>query len=172
MADDLWLPGARRQLKKSPVDGKLKVLIVLDARLFCVRDAKGKDTDQISDSMLQQAATLFQRVVILPVYGWVLEKPIREAVARLGLAFEVEDPLQGSVQSRVELLKKKIMILGGRIKPHKNPREISHLNIDKYTEGDHILFARKDDWERLGLKLDKPETFEDHTRNRKRKAFW
>jgi len=171
MAEDLWLPGARRQLKKS-LDPNMKVLIVLDARLFCVRDAKGKDTDQISDSMLQQAGGLYQKVVIMPVYGWVLEKPIREAVDRLGLHFEIEDPLQGSVQSRVELLKKKIMILGGRIKPHKNPREISHLNIDKYVEGDHILFARRDDWERVGLKLDKPETFEDHSSKRKRKAFW
>jgi len=149
------------------------VLFVLDPALFFKRDAKGTVLEEVSESMLRQAVSKFDRVVVFPVYGLAKAQLLQEAIGSLQLQVEVAPVMGGSTHATVaEALKQKLLSLGAEIRHHQNPREISHLNIEKFLLSDHIIIVRKDDWERVGLELDKPESFEDAAKKRKNRSFW
>jgi len=173
MAIDQWFSGPRKKLQGQREGPPRRVLFVLDPSLFFKRDAKGTVLSEASEAMLRQAVTKFDKVVVFPVYGLASAQVLQEAVASYQLDVEVAPLVGGSTNATVaEMLKQKLLSLGAEIKHHTNPREISHLNIEKFLVSDHILIARKDDWAKAGLELDKPESFEDVAKKRKNKSFW
>ena len=149
------------------------MLFVLDPSLFFKRDAKGTVLSEVSEAMLRQAVAKFDKVVVFPVYGLASTQVLQEAVATYQLDVDMAPLMSGATNSTVaEMLRQRLLSLGAEIKHHINPREISHLNIEKFMLSDHILIVRKDDWAKAGLELDKPESFEDVAKKRKNKSFW
>ena len=171
---DQWLPGPRKRIKASTVArSEGNVLIVLDPHLFSIRDKKGKVTDTYSELMLTQASDLYDRVLIFCVYGKSGANALKELVESIDGLNNIEfEECSDKLSTATETLKRHIIALGGRIKHVKNPREINHLNLHKFVIGEHIKFSRVDDWEKVGLKLDKTKSFDDLTKARKGKSFW
>lgn len=173
MAIDQWFAGPRKKPKGQREGPPRRVLFVLDPSMFFKRDAKGTVLSEVSESMLRQALSKFDKVVVFPVYGLASAQVLQEAVATYQLEVEVAPLVSGATNATVaEMLKQKLISLGAEIKHHLNPREISHLNIEKFMISDHILIARREDWAKAGLELDKPESFEDVAKKRKNRSFW
>jgi hypothetical protein len=167
---DQWLPGPRR-FKTPTVDLK-KILIVLQPAFFLQRGPKGEMLEEYSVDMLREAAGMFDRVLIIDEMAntkYNQLESLTKSTVEHGL--DMFPVILGSLKS-IERLKERIIELGGRIKFAKNPREITVLNIDKWVEGDHIVFVRLDDHDKIGLTLDKVKSFDDLSSSRKKKSFW
>lgn len=174
---DQWFPGKRKRFKaRGSLDGEGgepegKILICHDPRLFGKRDKDGLILDEMSESMLMQACDLYDQVLVFCVECQAC-KDVKSLAESLGLSkveviFQPEDPLL-----RTEQMRKRIIQAGGRIKPAKNPREITYFNMERFVVSEHMVFAGREDWQKIGLELDKPQSFEDLHKERKKRSFW
>lgn len=173
---DQWLPGPRRHFKVRPgeegAEGEARrVLVVLDPRLFGKRDHNDIILDEMSEDMLRQASSLYDQVTVFCEECQACRdvKQLAESLVltNVEVVFAPQDFLE-----KTEELRKRILAVGGKIKAVKNPREIAYHNIERFILSGHILFARRDDWKKVGLELDKPKTFKDVQKERKGKSFW
>lgn len=174
--DNQWLPGPRRHFKVRPgeeggEDKSRKVLVVLDPRLFGKRDPHDLILDEMSEDMLRQASSLYDQVIVFCEECQACRDVKRLAegasLANVEVVFAPEDFLE-----KTEELRKRILAVGGKIKAVKNPREIAYHNLERFVLSGHIIFARREDWKKVGLELDKPKTFKDVQGERKKRVFW
>jgi len=176
MADNQWLPGPRKHFKARSGEGNesgepRRILVVLDPRLFGKRDPKGVILDEMSEDMLCQAADLYDQVLVFCEECQAC-RDVRQLAEDIQLANVEVVYLPDDFLEKTEELRRRIVAVGGKIKVVKNPREIAYHNLDKFTMSGHIVFARREDWKRVGLELDKPKTFKDVQRDRSKKSFW
>lgn len=174
---DQWFPGKRKRFRaRGSLDGsgsgvEGKVLICTDPRLFGKRNKEGVILDDMSPGMLAQACDLYDQVWVFCVECEAC-KDLKSLAEQLDLP-KVEVIFQpDDVLLRTEQMRKRIIQAGGRIKPVKNPREITYFNMERFVVSEFMVFAGREDWEKIGLELDKPQSFEDLHKDRKKRSFW
>jgi hypothetical protein len=173
MSEGQWLPGPRRHFKAR--EGKSgtqkRILVALDPRLFGKRDPKGLILDEMSEDMLCQASDLYDQVLVFCEECQAC-RDVRQLAEDLQLKNVEVNYVSANLIEKTEELRKRIVAVGGKIKVVKNPREITYYSMEKFVMSDWIVFARRDEWKKVGLELDKPKTFHDVQRERKGKSFW
>jgi hypothetical protein len=173
---DQWLPGPRRHFKVRDEEGEVgdshrKILVVLDPRLFGKRDSKGLILDEMSEDMLCQASSLYDQVMVFCEECQAC-RDVRQLAEDIQLKNVEVTYISANLIEKTEELRKRIIAVGGKIKVVRNPREITFFSMEKFVLSGYIVFARRDDWKKVGLELDKPKTFQDVQKERKTKTFW
>lgn len=177
MVRDQWFSGKRRKFKQ-PKKNVGFSLCVLEPDFFLRRDPDGHPvTGDFSELNLQQASDRYSSVVVFAALLASLDvDKLKSTVAELELDnfrwIDLVDQKESAYTAYTDELKRCIIELGGQIKHVQNPREISYLNIDRFVFSGDIIFARRDDHEKVGIELDKPKSFKELHKARKRRSFW
>lgn len=175
--------GGRKRLKPAPPPVK-KTLLVVGPLLFSKRDRQGKIPFQDrlledgiepewSELMLRQAAKVWEEVLVffiplLPIYDKLDKflKPLNIPNIKL-----IMYPA-GSTEEMTNFLKKLLIERGARIKPSKNPREITYINMRMHIEAPHMTWVSQNEHVKAKIDLDKPKSFMDLQSERKLKSSW
>ena len=167
---DRWFNSPPRKSGK-----KRRLLVVLDPRLFSVRDSKGLPIAQWDIATLAEAGDKWDQIVVLE------RRSFQKGVEEQNLLFDLKDkplnlaviPCWESVLVTTEQLRKKVLDFGGKIKHVKNPREITYLNMCDFVEADNIVWIQSwNQTELAEIEPEKPKTFDDFSRSRKVRAYW
>ena len=72
----------------------------------------------------------------------------------------------------LEIMKKCIINMGGKMRFVKNIKEITYYNIYRCFENIEFRYADANDHSLVGVKVDKPKSFLEFAKERKQKAVW
>jgi hypothetical protein len=177
MTRDNWFSGPSNRIKKEPKAKKI-TLVVLDPRLFSVRDSKGNPTHEWSLDTLRAAVGKWEQVVVLERRSF--KKEMSEQNLLFNFVADKDIPnikvlvVGDSVLQTTEELKKLVMDAGAKIKHVGNPREITYLNLDSHvSDAENILWIRSwNQTEDAGIEPEKPKSFSDLKDARKVRSYW
>lgn len=172
MAAGSWTGGRRK--KKAVRPDYPKTLVVSDASFFRRRDKHNKLMEEWSESMLRQAAQKWPQVVIFEKMEYnaaSLSTFLFVADLKLSNVKIISYP-QEELDKTTAFWKECLTELGAKIKPARNPREVTYLNLDKWINAPHITWAGLNDHKKAKIEIDKPLTFQELQDNRKKKAEW
>jgi hypothetical protein len=172
---------SRKRRAKRPTEEKTNTLVVINPFFFAKRNKNGQapPNPEWSESMLRQAAEKWPKILIFfPLESpEMVEDGLAEKLYRFTrdlklsniniVTYSRTDPI-----SATKVWREAIRSVGGTIVSPKNPREVTYLNMEKHTHASHITWVDLDDHEKLGVEIDKPKSFSDFQKVRKRSAGW
>lgn len=158
-----------------PAPTPTKKTLIAAPLLFAKRDKRGKIADPPvwSESMLQQASDVWEEVLVFIWPETVVNQNLSNLVTLLGISnITVIDLPKTSTEELTNSVKKCIIDRGARIKPVKNPREVTYMNIRRHVDAPHMTWAGQDDHKKARIDLDKPKSFKDLQSERRLKSEW
>jgi hypothetical protein len=151
-----------------------KLLLFAHPAFFTQRDKDMKPRDEYADGILRQLKDKYEGatfvVCLSPDYEWLRDKiDSSEDAKGLDLRFfKIRFDAAGETTLRLrELLKR----LGIRLRPIRNPRSVSFLNIHQFVVDERFQLVQSDDYDKLGVAPEKELTFDDMVKKR-RQAAW
>jgi hypothetical protein len=168
--------GGRRRLKpvKKP---RKKTLVVKDPSFFAKRDKKGNLTSmeepEWSTDMIEQAAEKWEQVLIFIYGGRRATEKLNKVIESLSLSNIINYTHPSENVEHITAFWKECLIKhGAEIKRARNPREITYLNIDKFVTAPHFTWVEGDDHKTAGIVVDKPKSFNDLQKERRKRSQW
>lgn len=171
--------GGRKRTKLVPPSVK-QTLIVVTPLLFAKRDRQGKVCKPVewSELMLRQAANNWEEVLILLNSNESILNENTRNLFRLLISLNISNIVQlviyptDNTEEMTNFLKTQLIQRGARIKPIRNPREVTYLNMRQHIEAPHMTWVSQNEHTKARIDLDKPKSFKDLQNERKQKSTW
>jgi hypothetical protein len=182
MSKGSWTGGRRRKKINRP--DYPKTLVVSDASFFLRRtkhnEIPPEGSQEWSELMVRQAAKKWPQVIIFELASQYPTPTSMEGFSSLEAFVDSLDVSnvkvityeQQELDKVTAFWKECLVELGAKIKPARNPREVTYLNLDKWIDAPHITWAGQNGHKQAKIEIDKPATFEELQKKRKKKAKW
>lgn len=143
-----------------------KVLLFTKPAFFCKRDRDMKPEQEISQRVIDDVRQTGAHCVVLVVSD---DDWMKEQLTQAGLDLFYINSIRPVVSAKS--LKNYLVKLGVQFSYIRDFRQVTWLNMSKFTVNNILEVIRQDDYAKLGIKPDKEVTFQDMANDRKRGAW-